>query len=461
MPSTTLPLETFRSQFSLSPYHFWQQADGAIIPVDANCSDLVYEYAYQSGVNNAVGRSDIRNAINAATLKMQEHLGFSPVPHFASPALINPSPDAQSIPRFYDATQYRSNYVGADSRWLTLQLPEGKVRQIGVEKFTLVATANALGSILLQTGGNVLLETGGLILLEGTLSSSGATLAYTDSDGDGLIDLATIQFTPAALLDVDALECYFNDRNGEQPSNAWKIEPIKALQDSITLLVTITARAWQCVPPQAYDQVIPAALDPTTSAIYAPAIDVYLHTCDPTGTTTDDCQAVLIWETTPYPGWATVCFNCDLNFNNSRDPAAVAYAIARVGVRDAQAGIVYFGEAIYNTTSQQWLSQPMSNCRPPDRILIRYYAGDSLSNWQKTLANLSAAELGKRVCACSSANEMIYQQQIDRADNSSSKIDQFNLSQDDLGNPLGSKTGQIYAWKQIRHLRHIGGVRLP
>lgn len=456
MPSTTLPLETFRSQFSLGPFHFWQQADTLINPVSANCDDLVYEYAYQSS-NNSIGRQDIKIAIDAACLKLQQYLGYSPVPHFVSPALVNPSTQALDTPKFFDASQYRVGYAAADGRWLSLQLPEGKVRQIGVERLNLLATANAGGSIALQTVGTLLLETGGNILLEATVPSNGAVLNYTDNDGDGLIDTFTITFTAASLIDADTLECYFNDRDGEQPGAAWKIEPIKASINSGTLLVTITGKAWTCVPPQNYQGVAATAFDPTTDAIFTASIDVYSHTCDSTGTTVDDCQAVLIWETSPYPTWATP-FAAIPPLDNWRDPAAVAYAIARVGVRDAEAGLIYFGEAIYDATQAQWIAQRMSNSRPPDRILVRYYAGDDLSKWSTVIARFAAAELGKRICACDSANKAVYLQQVDRAFTADSRVEGYNLAPEDLGNPLGTKTGQIQAWRAIYNLRQIKPV---
>lgn len=427
----TYPLDSLRKYFGYNMFHFWQLADQSITPIDPNCPTLVHEYAFQSGADDNVGRSEIRTAIASAEADFATLMRFNPMPKFMTRTI--------NVPRYYDQTQRNMSYSGSDDRWLTLRMPEGKIQKVGVEAFSAYDTDLAP--------------------------------VYTDEDGDSLIDTFTLTLAGLTLPDdLNEIEVYFNDRAGDDYGEAWKIVPIKILvTDENAGNITITGRAWCCVPPQDYEGVQTGAVgDPSTSAPFTTSMDVVRHYCNPTGTTVATAQAMLIWETTPYPFFALPCINCGIpQLSNSTDPAALAYAIARVGIRNSDQGILYFGEALYDSSNGVWYQQNfMSNCRPPDRIEVRYLAGDALDNgghvqkqWARVIAPLAAARFGKRICGCAPAAQMIYDQQVDRAFNADSKVDQFNLSQDDLGNPLGTQNGAIAAWKIIKRERQYGGIR--
>lgn len=418
----TLSLESFRQQFSMMPWHFWQLSSAAHFPVNDDCNDLVYQYAWQA--NDSAGRSDLARAIANAEQRLSEHLEYSPTPHFNTATV--------KFPQIPDPTLQRANYAGSDSRFLSVKLPEGKIKRVGVEVRTLIDTM---------------------------------ALTYSDADGDGVDDTFTGSVS-TTITDVSQIEVEFAsaDRwDGSGPGDKWVIDPLNIVIAAGT--ATITGHAWQAVLPALYES--GAAIDPVDSANFAASLDVFWHYCDPTGFTRDTAQAVLIWETRPFPFWAT-CLNCNSQSINSSDtdPAAVSYALARVGLRNADLGIVLIGEAIYNAANGMWGAVNMSNCRPPDRIDIRYKAGISLDanglitqKWQGIIARLAAAELGKRVCACNSANRMIYEQQIDRAFGGDARVEKFKMTADEEKSPFGYREGAIYAWRQVKHLRQLIGVR--
>jgi hypothetical protein len=97
--------------------------------------------------------------------------------------------------------------------------------------------------------------------------------------------------------------------------------------------------------------------------------------------------------------------------------------------------------------------------REPDRILVRYLAGQPLANqqmtekWQVIVARLAAAELARRICACDEANQELYHWQFDLSRAAGANDEQYSISPPDLDNPLGTRRGQVWAWKQIRSLR--------
>jgi hypothetical protein len=410
-------LETFRKEMQFHPFHFWQLAN-ASTPVSSDCPDLVYEYGWKA--NSAAGRDDLRRALETAEQKLSDYLGYSVGPHYAT-AIVD-------FPRFYDQSLARINQGGADGRWLSVHLPEAKIISVGIETLDSITTLTQ------------------------------ADLTFIDSDGDGLADVWLATFA-TSITDPDEIAVYYglNDRVDAEPvGERWRIWPLQ-----VTLsggVCTLRGKPWQIVRPIKYEGVSSAALDPTLMANYALSLDVYRRYIDPTGTTNDTAQAKLIWETPPYPAWSE-CLNCGDATDSSTDPAAVAYALARVGLRDVAQGLVSLGEAIYSASSGLWSRQSFDGCRPPDRVEIRYRAGDDLDNWTTTICRLAAAELGKRASACDAANKELYRYQIDLAFSGNAAIEKMNISTEDLNNPFGTRLGQVLAYKQVKRLSTAVGIR--
>lgn len=412
-----LSLETFRKEMQFQPFHFWQLAN-ATTPISADCNDLVQEFGWK---NNNAGRADIRQAIETAEKKLADYLLYSPAPH-----------DVVSIvdyPRYYDKQLSRITQGGSDSRWLSVNLPERKIIAVGVPANDFIATVNQ------------------------------GQITFIDSDGDGLPDVWLMSVN-TTVTDPDQIAVYFglNDRVDAAPiGDDWRITP---LQISIAGgVATIRGKPWQIVRPIKYQGVSTAALDPSVMANFALSLDVYHRYTDPTGTTQDTAQAVLIWETRPWPDWA-FCLNCGANpVNSSGDPAAQAYALARVGLRDAEQGVVSIGEAVYDSTTGLWTRQAFGNCRPPDRVEVRYRAGDDLDHWSTVIARLAAAELGKRVCACDVASKELYYWQLDKSYSGGANLEKFFISPQDQNNPFGTRMGQLFAFHSVKQLYSTSGIR--
>lgn len=412
-----LPVETFRKIMGFHPFHFWQLAN-ATTPVDSNCSDLTFEYSWKSA---AAGRDDIRQAIETAEKKLADYLGYYPAPHDVVSTV--------DFPRYFDHTMSRVSQGGSDGRWLSVTLPETKVISVGIAANDFIQTVNQ------------------------------AQITFIDSDGDGLPDVWLMSVN-TTVTDPDQIAVYFggNDRIDAQPiGDAWRITPLQI--DIAAGVATIRGKPWQIVRPIKYSGVSLAALDPSVMTNFALSLDVYHKYTDPTGTTQDTAQAVMIWETRPWPDWS-FCLNCGVSTtDNSSDPAAQAYALARVGLRDIEQGIVSVGDAIYNSATGLWTRQSYNNCRPPDRIEIRYRAGDDLEHWETVIARLAASELGKRVCACDTANRELYAWQIDRAYTGGANLEKFFMSAEDQNNPFGTRAGQIFAFHAVKRLYATTGIR--
>jgi hypothetical protein len=417
-----LPLESFRAIIGLHPAHFWGVAGtntDALI-ADESCSPITRQYAWQD--TGAVGRHEIAEAIETAETRLREYLGFSVAPRYTTEALAWPA--------------------GFDpyGRWQSVQLGEGYVQAVGVESLTAISLA--------------------------------AVVTYSDSDGDLVDDLFTVS-AATTVTDVKEVAVYFAaaDRfDGadftDDVGDRWRVQPI-----SITIsggTVTVKGSKWLLVKPIKYEgftNVGANGLEPTMAANFVTTLDIYRRITNTNGTTAATSQAVIIWESEPLSG--ACCGATSTAYSGSPyDPAAVAQAVARVGVRDARVGIVTPAEASYDSATGVWASLDWTVCAWPDRVLIRYLAGYPLDSdgqmahkWRVIVARLAAAELASPICGCADANRALAHWQFDLARTGGAADESYGaISAADLDNPLGTRRGAIYAWRIVKNLRQMRGI---
>jgi len=418
MSEALLSLEEWRERIGYHPWHYWGLSSSARFPVSSQCNDIVFQYPWLTA--DAAGRDDINRAIISAEERLMPLLGFAPAPHYKEVTL--------QFPRYPQQDLMRLGYSAADDRWLTLQLPEGKVQHLGYKSETLIGSA---------------------------------AVVLSDVDGDGLNDTFTITLA-TTVTNEDYIRVYFDsgDRfTGDDISDRWRVRPVKISIAGGS--VTVKGDIRLIVRPILYENQT-APIDPSDATNFADDLDIYDYHIDNTGITEDDCQCVLIWETTPYPCWAYPS-------SNSYDPAAVGYALARAVIRDSEPGLIGIGQSVYNATSGQWVGVDWCGCyynwRPPDRVLVRYEAGAPRADhdrmdmrYANMVARLATAEMARRICACDIANRNLSYWQYDLAQSSGNAGEAYGLiSREDLMNPLGTRRGQVMTWKEVKINRKIQG----
>ncbi len=418
-PAPLLPLDTFRSILGYNPYHFWG-LEGAAVPIDSQCSTLIAEYTYQN--SNIGGRDTIRQALINAQERLRGYLQYPIAPQYIEATV--------PYARYFNQQFQRFTPVDSTGRWVSAQMPDGYIEAIGIETLTLLGTI---------------------------------AVTYSDSYSSGVNDTFTVSVATTET-DPANIAVYFaqGDRlNNESVGDRWRIQPVSvSIQSGIA---TIIGRSWLLVKPILYQGFTRFnALDPAVTANFVTSLEIYTRTTNPNGTTLATAQGNFLWETRPIINWWGFC--CD----TTSDPAAVGYSIARVGIRDERNGIVYPGEAIYNTTTQQWnMTIPpwYSVCRPPDNVLVRYKAGYPLDatgqmndRFAKAVAYLAMAEMPERICACDEANRTLwyYQQELNRTGNIQQET--FATTRQMLNNPLGNRRGHWYAWNEMNALKLTRGV---
>lgn len=406
-----LPLETWRRLLSWNPWHFWGLSDSQYTPIDGACSDLVYKYAWQG--TGAGSRGEIERAIRDAERKFRNYMHFRPAPEYVS--------ETVQFPTYHQPLGVWRGRAAIDGRWPSVQVPEGYVQGLGVESLTLIGTAN---------------------------------LAYTDEDGDGLLDTFTATIV-TTQTDSTKIAVYFAsaDRWDDSPVGPhWRIEPVRV---SISGgVATVKGRRWQVVKPVLYetqDQETP--LDPTESSTFVTTLEVYVRTLDPTGTTVTNSQVAYTWESLPHADWWGVyCCSSD----GSTDPAATATAAGRGGVRNSRLGLVSVGSALYNSTTSTWDGVEWGHCRTPNTVTVRYLAGYPLQNgemveeYARIIAYLAAAELPAPACEDYTVFKRMHYYQFDMSRGAGQMDEQYSITQQDLQNPFGTRRGQVIAWRDLR-----------
>lgn len=414
-----LSLNRWLALMGFMPWHAMQLSN-SLIPVNAGCSTLMYEFDWQ-GADRA-GRAEIRRAIQRAEDLVRQYTLVNPSPAFREATLPYPQLGDTRFTRYADA--------GSDGRWLSIALPEGQIRALGVEADSTPVTA---------------------------------ALTYTDADGDGLFETATCSAAVPAGTEADQVVARFLAADCG-PVAPPEIAPRSVSVDSITNIATVVFDTWVLVRPVRYVGAVVQSLDPgngvaPAATVCAASVQIFQRTCDPTGTTVSDAMAVLTWETRPWPDWGACCATS----GSSSDPAATATAVARAVIRNARAGIVAFGEASYDSTAGVWRSVcDWRRCRPPDRVTIRYQAGlaldgiDMQENWAVVVARLAAAELARPICACTSANKELAEWQKDLTQTGATN--DLYQAPGDATNPIGSRRGQIYAWRHMQREQLTRGM---
>lgn len=412
--SVLLSLENWRRIIGYSPWHFWQLANDTV-PVTSNCNTIVRQYAWQNA--DAGGRTDILEAIEHAEDVISELLGFAPMPRFGEKTV--------QFPRYHDRGVWSLSHANADGRWMDVRLPsEGHIQQLGPERLI------PLGS---------------------------QAVTFSNDDGDDLEENFTTAAIATSETNTDNIAVYFSSAERlDDVLDNWRILPVQVTISGGSVIVK--GKRWQIVRPILYEGAGLGQIDPTVDANFADTLDIYVRKPNVTGTDNDAAQALLVWETNPYPAWA-VCCGSDSIDDSSTDPAALAYGIARAGIRNSEMGIVNLGRAAYNATTGVWSQINWGVCRPPDRATIRYYAGYPLQNgdmakkMQKVIARLAAAEMPHRICACDTANKEMWRWQFDLSRSSVPEEYAF-FSPNLLENPLGTRRGHVYAWQFVNEFRN-------
>lgn len=422
LPRTLLSLERYRQLLGFNPAFYWGASGSTIFPLVNQCDDIFYQFYWQK--ETQVSREEIANALKEAEDDIAKIVGYYPAPVWIEEVL--------NYPRYHRRDVFE--YGMTDNRGM------GKSAQISHGKF-------------IQGGQRAV-----------TLIDDAVAVVYTDTDGDGYDETATIT-AATSLTDECEIHCYFA---GESGNPDWEIRSPR----SVTISggnVVFKFWAWQLLDPELQQRLTVSTqtepIDVEAAASYVATVDVYREYNDFTA-----ASAQFLWERARLLqlGLLPVGFCCS-SCNGDGCPSCTFYTQdGCIHVQNAAGTFVVPVPATYDSDAGQWNSDAPTVCRDPDMVKVWYYAGDlsqeykagrtcePLSQfWAQTIAWLATARVGRPFCACNNSQafpDSPTNLQRDLSFTGSRVQGSFRVSEADLQNPLGTRLGEVKAWKRIAQL---------
>jgi len=288
------------------------------------------------------------------------------------------------------------------------------------------------------------------VSLVGTATTAGGTLVYSDADGDGFVERATITL-PTTLTNKYQIKAYTAGYDGVQ---VWEIrDPF--YREISGGSVELRFYVWQMVRPELWEffpttdteHSADLAIDLTDTDNLVTSVDVYREYNDVTAT-----SVTFYWEPTPPDNSCTDLAACEACELITQDGC--------LHIRDAERGIVVPTPATYSAADAAWSQESYTGCRDPDFCKIWYYAGymsnqelagraeqEFVSRWAHPIAWLATARLERPFCSCGNVFALGRDLRTDLAlTGESSHQVPFSL----LDNPFGTRKGEVMAWKRVR-----------
>lgn len=402
---THLSLNRYAKIMQISPAHFNGLASATIFPLTNRCSDVWKRYDWQSP--DSVSWESLNQAILEAERNIKDYLRYSVAPEWTVELLQWPS------------IHRRDSYAVVLNAPITL--------------------------------GYDYLISPGVRAVE--LIKSAAAIAYSDADGDGFNELATIT-APTTLTAVTGIKAYVSGKSG---AIDWELRPIRSKAISAGTLtiqmdaVYLTNPDLQSLPPTSDGE---EALDLLDATNYLTTLDIYREYSDTTVTT-----AELYWRSTcNYCGG----IGCQACYSSTQTGCA--------RVMSSRPALVEVNVATYDVVQDAWYFSPWGIDLPPEQVKVWYYAGQISDRYKnghdydpldqslaQCIAWLATARLERPFCNCGTATALANRLMMDMAvtEGDVSK----NIAFEELDNPFGTRLGELWAYRRLRKLlgKPLGG----
>lgn len=405
---TKLSLDEWAFILGINPLHFNQVVTTAM--PNFLCTNVWKQFAWQD--NGMVSREDIAMAIAQAENDMEGYLYYP-----LAPIWIND----EHVKATQPGNPTLMNVALQDTRGLALPV---KLR-------------------------NGFFISGGLEAKE--VIEAGAIVVFSDEDGDGYEETATVTVV-TTVTDPEEIAIYYP---GEAANDDWEVRPLhspRTHRRDVTIAggtATIVFAKAQIVDPDLLNAFNPVAVDGDVAANFLANVDVYRHFNDP------QTQVTLMWA--PFAGGC----NCSLS---TCQTCAHTVQTGCLLAHDYRSGIVRFSPANWNDTTERFDSRSPSVGRNPDNLRAFYRAGwEDLSpnavapklEMELALARavtfLSLRYLARPVCGCDNVKELTRRMTMDLAAEiaTGDSSQAFKMSDRQLDNPLGTERGALLAWQTI------------
>lgn len=399
---TLIPLDRAAAILGIDPYHF-NSILTLMRPENTACDDVWLQAAWQR--YGQASRDDLAIALKSAEDLTTKYLGYSPVPRWFE--------DEEKLPAkpfAVELTNIRS--INARGAYKSVRTNSGYVIEFGKKTKSLV--------------------------------EAGATITYSDGDGDGYAELATVNIN-TVVTEPQEIRAYFPDESG---TDSWEIRPITI---SITSgVATITFPKYLVPLPNKWI-IGPTADDPRWRAIDGDNAANFVETVDVYRVYTAPAEQATFYHS------AALCTEDD------EDGDGFVTGTGRLKLRDSRLGLVSYEPATWDTDDSKFVAR--CNAYPdPERMLISYRAGfkspdviqpliqmDAL--WERAIVYYAFTLLDRASNICDNTQNIYEHMSEDLALSEGQRS--FSLSFKDMQNPLGTTRAAIKLWRMIEQYRLV------
>ncbi len=399
---TKLPIDEWFRLMGVNPIHA-NQVQLNIAGADLQnqfCGQLWFQHAWQAGT--AIGREALAQAIAEAERNIETYLGYTLIPTYQSDerrATARPNRPELVLNSGRDVRGYNQTVLGSFRKFV-----------MGGQRAT-------------------------------TIIEAGATIVYSDEDGDGYDETATLTVTRlSGFTDACETRVYYP---GKAASPEWEIRPLTSVTQSGTDWVITFPRHF-AVTEARQEALVPALVNGTDDDGFLTTVDVYRVFTDP------QVMASLLWEPLSCGcGSGQSCSVCEY-------AAQSACLLAR---GDPENAIISYRPATWNAETESFDPTSLAINRAPDLVRLWYLAGlqDTQQEccvltmdpyWKQVVAQYAAAILSKPTCACVELDINRWQEDLAFV-SGATELASYQISRPDLDNPFGTRRGAILAWKAV------------
>lgn len=407
---TLLSVARWGQILGINPLSLQQVDVASSYSSESLCGQPTLQYAWQD--NQRTGREDIARAISTAEAMIKSELGYAVLPEWVSQEVTLHDQDWR--PEIYP---WNAQAVRGMPRTQTLG-----------EGYFIGGGQRAVAVI-----------------------SASAAITYSDEDGDGYDETATVGPVATTVTDANQIAVYYraaDTPDGEAADDRWEIRPIRVSISGGA--VTVTFRRELAVIASLMLPLEPQAVDGTVNANFLTHVSVYQRYTDPTTSVRFE------WE--PGGSWSScssaTCVSCSYTVQTG---CLLSH--------DDRNSIVRVAAATYDAATATWSSAGWTACRAPDRITAWYRAGyrdqsrarpyyEMDRRLEEAVAYLSVSLLERPVCGCTNVAGIFeaYRSDLALSLSNESGGSSWQISSSDLDNPFGTRRGAVAAWKMIDRL---------
>lgn len=396
---TLIPLDNFAKVLQIDPLHF-NSILTALRPEDIAADAVYSQHDWQ--MTGRVSRESIAMALKQAEDTVVSYLGYFPVP----------------------------DWVEEEEHQLTQPFKPELVYTYNVD------VKGRKQSITTNLG--YFIEGGRKVK---TLIDDVAPIVYSDPDGDGYDDLATVTVA-TTITDPSEIRVYYPGKTG---ADIWEIRPITVSFGAG--IATITFKKYQVPLELLIEELADSpgddyrAIDGDVNANFLTAVDVYRVYNDPSQ------QLTFLSEDSCVSCGGVGCVACS-EFSESGCMVS----------RDSRLGIVGVSRADWDSTAESFTRASFTKCVLPDKVKVWYRAGWQDRNlavpllqmdpsWEQAIVYYSLTLLDTEITGNDNTKRIFSFQRQDLARPTTNGA--FAMTARDLDCPLGTARAALRLWKKI------------